>query len=79
MLSRSYELPIDMPVNAILNARQFIENYLLAIYQNPIALAEVYIPTVLRAHSWSYALNEILQGIFLPGNLDEADKRRSRK
>lgn len=75
MLSRGYELPIDMPVNAILNARKFIENHLLAICQNPIALAEVYIPTVLRAHSWGYTLNEILHGIFLPGNVDEADMR----
>lgn len=73
MLSRGYELPIDMPIHAILNAREFIENHLLAVCQNPIALAEVYIPTVLRAHSWGYTLNEILQGIFLPDNLDGTD------
>lgn len=78
MLSRGYELPISMPVHAILNARQFIENHLLAICENPIALAEVYIPTVLRAHSWGYTLNEILQGIFLPGHADEAEMRHLR-
>lgn len=73
MLSRGYELPIDMPIHAILNAHEFIENHLLAVCQNPIAMAEVYIPTVLRAHSWGYTLNEILQGIFLPDNIDETD------
>lgn len=73
MLSRGYELPIDMPIHTILNARQLIENQLLAVCSNPIALAEVYIPAVLRAHGWGYTLNEILQGIFLPDNIDETD------
>lgn len=73
MLTRGYELPIDMPIHAILNARLFIENNLLAVCSNPIALAEVYIPTVVRAHSWGYTLKEILQGIFLPDNIDESD------
>lgn len=74
---RGYELPIDTPIIHILDAREFIENHLLAVCQNPIALADVYIPTVLRAHSWGYTLSEILLGIFAE-NVDEDDMRHLR-
>lgn len=77
MLSRGYELPIDTPITHILNAREFIQNHLLAVCQNPIALAEVYIPTVLRAHSWGYTLGEILLAIFAD-NVDGDDMHHLR-
>lgn len=82
MLSRGYELlPIidntpapapPSPITHILDAREFIENHLLAVCQNPIGLAEVYAPTVLRAHNWGYTLGEILFAIFAD-NVDADD------
>lgn len=50
--------PPPSPITHILDAREFIENHLLAVCQNPIALAEVYDHTVLRAHSCGYPLSE---------------------
>lgn len=74
MLARGYELPVDTPITHILNAREFIQNHLLAVCENAIALADLYIPTVLRVHSWGYTLSEILLAIFAE-NVDEDDYR----
>lgn len=94
MLSRGYELlPIidntpappapappqpPSPITHILDAREFIENHLLAVCQNPIGLAEVYDPTVLRAHSWGYTLGEILFAIFANNVDEDGDMHHSR-